>query len=245
MSASHGKLAGKVAVITGGSAGIGLAMAKRFVEEGAYVFITAKSIIGKNVTTVQGDVAKLEDLDRLYKVVTQEKGIVHIVVANAGVAEYAPTEQVTPEAYDRIFGINTRGAFFTVQRALPLMKTTGSIIVISTLLTHLGAPGTSLYSATKAALRSFARTWAAELKGRGIRVNTISPGPVETDMFTSSVKTPEAQAAMAKGIPLGRIGRPEELAAAALFLASEESSFCTGIELNADGGMVDVGNMAL
>lgn len=247
------KLNGKVAVITGGSSGIGLAIARKFVEEGAYVVITgrrqaelekAKALIGKNVTAVQGDIANLADLDGLYKRIAAEKSVVHIVVANAGIVELKTIGDATPEHFDKTFNVNARGAFFTVQKALPLMKEGGAIVLVSSGLHTKGFPAYGVYAATKAALRSFARTWAAELKDRGIRVNTLSPGPVDTPIIDSQFATKEeadgARAAFAQIVPLGRIGRPEEMAAAALFLASDESSYSTGIDLVADGGVTQV-----
>ena len=247
------KLAGKVAVITGGSSGIGLASAKRLVEEGAYVFITgrrqseldkAKAEIGKNVTTVQGDVANLADLDRLYKTVAAEKGAVDIIVASAGFVEHAPLETATPEHFDKTFNINARGVFFTVQKALPLLRKGGSVVLVSSGLHLKGFPAHGTYSATKAALRSFARTWAAELKGRNIRVNTLSPGAIDTPIIDGQFKTKEeangARAMFAQMTPLGRIGRPEEMASAVYFLASDESSFTTGFDLVADGGVTQL-----
>jgi NAD(P)-dependent dehydrogenase (short-subunit alcohol dehydrogenase family) len=247
------KLNGKVAVITGGSSGIGLATARKFVEEGAYVFITgrraeelqkARAEIGRNVTTVQGDVAKLADLDRLYDTVRREKGVVHVVVANAGIAEMAPTEAATPEHFDKLFNINARGAFFTVQKALPLMTDGGSIILISSAVHMKGFPNFSVYSATKAAMRSFVRTWAAEFKDRRIRVNNLSPGPIETPIFSTMFKTPDEveylKGEFAKQTLVGRLGRPDEIASAALFLASDDGGFSTGMDLVADGGISQV-----
>lgn len=247
------KLSGKVAVITGGSSGIGLATARRFVEEGAHVFLIgrrraeldkAKAQIGRNTTTIQGDVTNLADLDRLYENVKKEKGVVDIVVANAGLVEQATLDQATPEHFDRTFNLNARGAFFTVQKALPLMKNGGAVVLVSSGAHQKGIPAHSVYAATKAALRSFARTWAMELKDRGIRVNTLSPGPIETPMlngqFDDPAKTDAMKATYAAMTPLGRIGRPDEMAAAALFLASDDSSYSTGIDLAADGGITQV-----
>jgi NAD(P)-dependent dehydrogenase (short-subunit alcohol dehydrogenase family) len=247
------KLNGKVAVITGGSSGIGLAAAKRFVEEGAHVFIMgrrqseldkAKAEIGKNVSTVQGDVASLSDLDRLYRTVKTEKGGIDIVVASAGIVERVLTQDATPEHFDKTFGINARGVYFTVQKALPLLRKGGSVVLVSSGLHLKGLPEHGTYAATKAAVRSFARTWAMELKDRGIRVNTLSPGPVETPIIDGQFKSKEeadgARAFFASITPLGRIGRPEEMAAAILFLASDDSSFSTGIDLVADGGITQV-----
>jgi NAD(P)-dependent dehydrogenase (short-subunit alcohol dehydrogenase family) len=247
------KLNGKVAVITGGSSGIGLAAAKKFVEEGAHVFIMgrrqgeldkAKAEIGKNVSTVQGDVASLSDLDRLYQTVKSEKGGVDIVVASAGVVERVLTEDATPEHFDKTFGVNARGVYFTVQKALPLLRKGGSVVLVSSGLHLKGFPEHGTYAATKAAVRSFARTWAMELKDRGIRVNTLSPGAIDTPIIDGQFKTKEdadgARAFFAGMTPLGRIGRPEEMAAAILFLASDDSSFSTGIDLVADGGITQV-----
>jgi NAD(P)-dependent dehydrogenase (short-subunit alcohol dehydrogenase family) len=247
------KLNGKVAVITGGSSGIGLAAAKKFVEEGAHVFIMgrrrseldkAKAEIGNNVSTVQGDVANLGDLDRLYQAVKSEKGGVDIVVASAGVVERVLTQDATPEHFDKTFGINARGVYFTVQKALPLLRKGGSVVLVSSGLHLKGFPEHGTYAATKAAVRSFARTWAMELKDRGIRVNTLSPGPVDTPIidgqFKSREEADDARAFFAGITPLGRIGRPEEMAAAILFLASDDSSFSTGIDLVADGGITQV-----
>jgi NAD(P)-dependent dehydrogenase (short-subunit alcohol dehydrogenase family) len=248
-----GKLQGKVAVITGGSSGIGLATARQFVAEGAHVFISgrrpgeldkAKALIGKNVTAVQGDAAKLEDLDRLYETVAREKGGFDILVVNAAVAEQIPTAEATPEHFDRIFSVNTRGAFFTVQKAWKLLRNGGSVVLVASGAQYIGIPGMAAYSATKAALRSFARTWAAEFKDRAIRVNTLSPGAIETPMMTGLAKTPqEEEAVRAQFVamtPLGRVGRPEEMAKAILFLASDDSSYTTGSDLVADGGTTQV-----
>jgi NAD(P)-dependent dehydrogenase (short-subunit alcohol dehydrogenase family) len=248
-----GKLNGKVAVITGGSSGIGLETAKRFVQEGAYVFITgrraselekAKSAIGRNVTVVQGDIANLADLDRLWATVKAEKGGVDIIVASAGFVETITLAQATPDHFDKTFGINARGTFFTVQKALPLLRDNGSIVLVSSCVSNMGIPMYTTYGATKAAMRSFARSWAMELKERGVRVNTLSPGATDTPIIDGQFKTKEevagAKKMFAEKTPLGRIGRPEELAAAALFLASDDSSYATGIDLVVDGGMTQV-----
>ncbi len=246
-------LKNKVAVVTGGSSGIGLATAKRFVAEGAYVFITGRrkaeldqavAEIGGNVTAVQGDVSNLGDLDHLYQVVAAKKGKIDIVVANAGVVEIVPTPAVTLEHFDKTFNVNARGTYFTVQKALPLIKDGGSIILIGSGVWVKGIPGYSTYSATKAALRSFVRTWTMELKDRRIRVNIISPGGVETPIingqFSSREMADGLRAQISAMTPLGRLGRPEEIAAAALFLASDESSYIAGIDLPADGGVTAV-----
>jgi NAD(P)-dependent dehydrogenase (short-subunit alcohol dehydrogenase family) len=246
-------LAGKVAVITGGSSGIGLATAKRFVREGAYVFITgrrqseldkAKSEIGQNATTVQGDVQSLADLDRLYATVKAEKGVVDIVVANAGFVEHAKIFDLSEAHYDKTMDINVKGVVFTVQKALPLMTRGGSIVVVSSIINVKGVPAHGIYAATKAGVRALVRVWAQELKDKGIRVNSLSPGATETPIIRGQFTTDEASDA-AKGVyasmtPLGRLGLPEELAAGAYFLASDESSFVTGIDLPIDGGLAQV-----
>jgi len=236
------KLQGKVAVITGGTTGIGLAAAKLFVKEGAYVFITGRrqkeldeavKTIGSNVTGVQGDVAKLADLDRLYETV-KAKYKLDIVFANAGVAEFAPLDKITEEHFDRLFNINVKGTLFTVQKGLPLMNEGGSIILNGSVASVKGTPAFGVYGATKAALRSFVRTWTSDLKDRHIRSNVISPGPTDTPAVDG--QPADAIARIVATIPIGRMGRPEEIAKAALFLASDDSSFVTGIELFVDGG---------
>ncbi|HEY4276076.1 MAG TPA: SDR family oxidoreductase [Rhizomicrobium sp.] len=247
------KFNGKIAVVTGGSSGIGLAAAKSFVAEGAHVFITgrreselakAKAEIGKNVTTVQGDIANLADLDRLYDTVKKEKGALDIIVASAGFVERASLAVSTPEHFDRTFNINARGTYFSVQKALPLLRHGGSVVLVSSCLHLKGMPEHGTYAATKAAMRSFARTWAMELKDRGIRVNTLSPGAIDTPIIAGQFKTPEgAEAAkqfFASITPLSRIGRADEMAKAILFLASDDSSYSTGIDLVADGGITQV-----
>ena len=245
------RLEGKIAVITGGSSGIGLATAKRFVQEGAYVFITgrrqadldkAAAEIGSNVTAVKGDVANPDDLDRLYQTVAAKKRQLDILFANAGIAEPVPTPAVTTEHYDKTFGINARGVFFTVQKALPLMKDGGSIIVNGSGAWQKGIAIYSTYSATKAALRSFVRTWTAELAGKGIRANMISPGPVDTPILDGQFgeNTDAVKERFKAMVPMGRIGKPEEIASAAVFLASDESSYISGIDLPVDGGLVAV-----
>lgn len=246
-------LAGKVAVITGGSSGIGLATAKRFVKEGAYVFITgrrqseldnAKAAIGQNVTTVQGDVTSLADLDRLYAIVKAEKGAVDIVVANAGFVEHAQIFDLSEAHYDKTMDINLKGVTFTVQKALPLMTRGGSIVVVSSIVNVKGIPAHGTYSAAKAGVRALVRVWAQELKGKGIRVNALSPGATETPIIRGQFDSDEASDAaknmFASMTPLGRLGRPDELAAGAYFLASDESSYVTGIELPVDGGLSQV-----
>jgi NAD(P)-dependent dehydrogenase (short-subunit alcohol dehydrogenase family) len=244
------KLNEKVAIVTGGSTGIGLATARLFVEEGAYVYITgrraselekAKVQIGRNVTAVQGDVANLADIDRLYKTVAAEKGIVHVVVSNAGIVEQASIDTLTPDHFDKTFNINARGPVFLVQKLLPLMTGGGSIVLVSSAIHVMGIPGHTTYAATKAALRSYARTWAAEFKDRGIRVNTLSPGVTDTPILDSQSEEREALVNMYLGmIPIGRLARAEEIANAALFLASDQSSYMTGADLMDDGGVGQV-----
>jgi NAD(P)-dependent dehydrogenase (short-subunit alcohol dehydrogenase family) len=236
------KLQGKVAVITGGTTGIGLATAKLFVKEGAYVFITGRrqkeldeavKAIGSNVTGIQGDIAKLSDLDRLYAAVNA-KGRLDIVFANAGVVEFSPLGEITEEHFDKLFDINVKGTLFTVQRALPLLEDGGSIIVNGSVASVKGTAAFGVYGATKAALRSFVRTWTSDLKARHIRSNVISPGPTETPAIDEQPE--DAIARIVSTIPMGRMGEPDEIAKAALFLASDDSSFVTGIELFVDGG---------
>ncbi|MFD8003116.1 SDR family NAD(P)-dependent oxidoreductase [Streptomyces mirabilis] len=247
------RLDGKVAVVTGGSSGIGFATAQQFVEEGAFVFITgrrrpeldkAKDEIGRNVTAVQGDVSVSADLDRLFGAVAEEKGKIDVVVANSGLVDPQVFGQITEASFDRVFNVNARDTLFTAQKALPLMNDGGSIILVGSIAGHVGVEGYTTYSATKAALRSYARTWTKELKGRGIRVNVLSPGQIDTPIMDSQADSKEGadaiRAAFASVVPLGRMGRPEEVAAAAVFLASDESNFCAGTELSVDGGMAQV-----
>jgi NAD(P)-dependent dehydrogenase (short-subunit alcohol dehydrogenase family) len=242
-----GKLQDKVAVITGGTSGMGLATAKRFVAEGAYVYImgrrrteleAAVKAIGRNVTGVAGDVARLADLDTLYETVRAAKGHVDVVFANAGVGEVAPLGAISSEQYERIFGVNVRGTLFTVQKALPLMREGGSIILTGSIAGVKGLPGFDVYSASKAAIRSFVRTWTVELKDRRIRANVISPGTIDTPILAGLPK--DAIAQLVATIPMGRMGESEEIANAALFLACADSSFVTGIELFVDGGTAQV-----
>jgi len=248
-----GKLAGKVALVTGGNSGIGLATAQRFAAEGAKVFITGRRQkelddavrrIGGEAVGVQGDVSKLADLDRLYDVIRQQAGRVDVVFANAGGGEFAPLGQITEEHFDKWFGINVKGLLFTVQKALPLMPDGGSIILNASIVSIKGMPAFSVYSATKAAVRSFARTWAVDLKDRKIRVNALSPGPIATpavDALAGSAEEAERfKAGMAAQVPLGRVGDPDEIAKAAVFLASDDGSYVNGIELFVDGGMAQV-----
>jgi NAD(P)-dependent dehydrogenase (short-subunit alcohol dehydrogenase family) len=249
-----GKLEGKVAVITGGSSGIGLATAEHFVAEGAYVFITGRrpgelqaavKQIGKSVTGVQGDVSNLADIDRLYETVKREKGRVDVLFANAGiVSPRAPVGEIAEEDFDRTFNINVKGLLFTVQKALPIFANGGSILLNASVVASKGFPANSVYSATKAAVRSFARTWTMDLKDRKIRVNAISPGPIDTPIFSTNGRTEEqaqeVKAAFSAGVPMGRLGLADEIAKAAVFLASDDSSFVTGTELFVDGGVAQV-----
>jgi NAD(P)-dependent dehydrogenase (short-subunit alcohol dehydrogenase family) len=249
------RLEGKVAVITGGTSGIGLATAQRFVEEGAYVFITGRrqgeldaavDQIGKNVTGGQGDVSNLADLDRLYATVKEQKGRIDILFANAGIGEFVPLGEISEAHFDKTFGINVKGLLFSVQKALPLFQDGGggSIILTASVASSKGFETSTIYSATKAAIRSFARTWTVELKNRKIRVNAISPGPIDTPIFSSGIQTEEqieqTKTSLVASVPMGRIGRPDEVAKAVSFLASDDSSYITGIELFVDGGIAQI-----
>lgn len=247
------KLSGKIALVTGGSAGIGLAVARRFAAEGAYVFITGRrqgeldravQQIGADAAAIRCDVADFNGLDRVYDTIGRQKGRLDILVANAGGGEFVPLEAVTEAHFDKAFNANVKGTLFTVQKALPFITDGGSIILIGSNTSNKGTPAFSVYSASKAALRSFARCWTQDLKHRGIRVNTLSPGPTRTPGLSGLAGTAQQaeamQAALIDAIPLGRLGDPDEIAAAALFLASGESSFVTGIELFVDGGMSQI-----
>jgi NAD(P)-dependent dehydrogenase (short-subunit alcohol dehydrogenase family) len=247
------RLEGKVALITGGNSGIGLATAKQFVNEGAHVFITGRRAselavavkeIGRNVTGVQGDVSNLGDLDRLFAQIKQEKGKLDIVFANAGMAKYAALGEVTEELYDLTFDINVKGLLFTVQKALPLLPDGASIILNASIVASKGLSSNSVYSATKAAVRSFARTWTTDLKARRIRVNAVSPGSTDTpglsDLLASGEAGQERLKMIFNTVPLGRLGRPDEIAKAVVFLASDDSSYITGTELFVDGGFAQV-----
>lgn len=259
-----GRLAGKIVLITGGNSGIGLASARRFVSEGAFVFITGRrqeeldkavAEIGHDVRALQGDVSKVDDLDRIVATIREEKGRLDVVFANAGIAEAAPLGNITEASFDKLFDINVKGLLFTVQKALPLMGPGGSIILNGSTAGSKGSPGLSVYNATKAAVRNLARSWALELKGTGIRVNVLSPGGTVTpglaNVLTSGSSTPGDQAIdtakrdaifaqFATQIPLGRIGDAAEIAAVAVFLASEDSSYMTGSEVFVDGGHAQV-----
>jgi len=247
------KLEGKTALITGGNSGIGLATAKRFVNEGAYVFITGRrdpelaaavKEIGRNVTGVQGDVSNLGDLDRLFAQIKREKGKLDIVFANAGVARFAALGTITEDLYDSIFDINVKGLLFTVQKALPLLPDGASIILNASIVASKGLPANSVYSATKAAIRSFARTWTTDLKDRRIRVNAVSPGSIDTpglsNLLASSETGQQRVKMISNAVPLGRLGTPDEIAKAVVFLASDDSGYVTGTELFVDGGFAQV-----
>jgi NAD(P)-dependent dehydrogenase (short-subunit alcohol dehydrogenase family) len=247
------RLAGKVAVITGGSSGIGLATAQRFVDEGAHVFIMgrrrseldkAKTLIGDGLSTLAGDVTNSADLDRLFARVLEEEGGLDILVASSGRVEPEELGKITEENFDATFELNARATLFTVQKALPLIRNGGSVILVGSTAGYMGISGFSTYSATKAALRSYTRTWTREFNDRGIRFNTLSPGPIDTPILDGLAESVEAaneiKAQFAAEVPLNRLGRPEEIAAAALFLASDDSSFVAGVELSVDGGMAQV-----
>ena len=247
------KLEGKVAVITGGSSGIGLATAQRFVAEGAYVYITGRRQseldtavrqIGRNVTAVQGDVSNLADLDRLYATVQQQHDHIDVVFANAGLIEPALLGEISEATFDKLFAVNVKGLLFTVQKALPFLGEGSSIILTASTTTRKVQAATSVYAASKAAIRSFARTWTLDLQGRNIRVNAISPGPTRTPGVTGFARTEEEwqqlSAAVAATVPLGRMADPDEIAKAVVFLASDESSYVIGIELFVDGGQAQI-----
>jgi NAD(P)-dependent dehydrogenase (short-subunit alcohol dehydrogenase family) len=248
-----GKLDGKIALVTGGTSGIGLAAAKALAKEGAHVYITGRrgpelaaavKVIGPNVTGAQGDVSKMKDLDRLFERIKDEKGKLDILFANAGIAKYAALGSITEELYDSIFDINVKGVLFTAQKALALMPEGASIILVSSVVGSKGLSSNSVYSATKAAIRSFARTWTTDLKSRRIRVNAISPGTIDTpglnDLLASGEAGEQRRKMVASAIPMGRFGRSDEVANAVVFLASDESSYMTGSELFVDGGFAQV-----
>jgi NAD(P)-dependent dehydrogenase (short-subunit alcohol dehydrogenase family) len=242
------KLSGKVAVVTGGSAGIGLGIAKRFAEEGARVFITGRrqseldkavTAIGGGAAAVQGDISKLDDLDRIYATIKDKAGHIDVLAVNAGYYEFARLGEITEEHFDKILNTNVRGLLFTVQKALPLLAEGASVILTGSIATIKGFPSLSVYSASKAAVRSFARSWVADLRGRGIRINVMSPGTVETPGL-ANLMTAEQKAEAAALVPLGRIGTPDDLGKAAVFLASDDSAYITGIELFVDGGAAQI-----
>jgi NAD(P)-dependent dehydrogenase (short-subunit alcohol dehydrogenase family) len=247
-----GKLDGKIAVITGGNSGIGLATAKRFVAEGAKVFITGRRAddlaravreIGEQAIAFQGDVSVLSDLDRLFEFVRKEAGRIDILFANAGVGEFTALGEITEEHFDKAFGTNVKGTVFTVQKALPLMGAGGSIVITGSTVSIIGTPAFSVYSATKAAIRNFVRSWILDLRGRGIRVNVLSPGATKTPGVLALVSADQEQqllAGLAKDIPLGRVADPDEIAKVAVFLACDDSSFVNGVELFVDGGSAQV-----
>jgi NAD(P)-dependent dehydrogenase (short-subunit alcohol dehydrogenase family) len=248
------KLAGKIALVTGGTSGLGLATAKRFVAEGAKVVVTGRRAaeldgavgeLGASAIGVRGDVSVLSDLDRLYDTIRETHGRLDVLFANAGGGAFVPLGDVTEEHFDKYFGINVKGTLFTVQKALPLVAAGGSIVLNGSMVSVKGVPGFTVYAATKAALRSFARTWAAELQGRNIRVNVVSPGTVVTPAYKSELGMTDEQitefvARAAAATPLGRAGTPDEIAKAVVFLASDDSSFVTGAELFVDGGAAQV-----
>ena len=245
------KLAGKIALVTGGNGGLGLAAAKRFVAEGATVYITGRRQkeldsavreIGAGVVAIQGDIANLADLDRMFATIRERSGRLDILFANAGIGEFVPLGQITEEHFDRIFGVNVRGTVFTVQKALPLMREGGTIVINGSMVSVKGMPAFSVYAATKAALRSFARTWSVDLKGRGIRINVVSPGTVITPGYSAlgDAQIDQIKKGVAATTPLGRVGTPDEIASAVVFLASDESSYMTGADLFVDGGAAQV-----
>jgi len=253
MGKLEGRLEGKIALITGGSSGIGLATAKRFVDEGAFVFITGRreaeldaavKAIGKNVKAIKGDVSKLDDLDGIFSSIKNDKGRLDVVFANAGIAKYAVLGEISEEFYDAIFDINVKGMLFTVQKALPLLPDGAAVILASSVVGSKGLGANSVYAATKAVARSFARTWTTDLKQRRIRVNAISPGSIDTPglngLLASSPVGEQRRKTIDAITPLGRLGRPDEIAAAAVFLASDEASYVAGAELFADGGFAQV-----
>ncbi|MEG8048161.1 SDR family oxidoreductase [Sphingomonas aerolata] len=248
-----GKLQNKVAIVTGGSSGIGRAIANRFAAEGAFVYVVGRrekelaetvAEIGASAAPIRADLARTDDIEAVYAKVAADRRTLDIIVANAGRAEATPLDSVDADAFDAIFDLNVRGAFFTVQKALPILNDNASIILVASSLAVRGDPGMSVYNASKAAVRSLGRTFASELMPRGIRVNTLSPGPVDTPIIDTNASTPEAAAEFrtyaASVTPMKRLGRPDELAAAALFLASYDSSFSTGMELLADGGHAEL-----
>jgi len=247
------RLNGKIAVITGGNSGIGLASAIRFAAEGAQVVIVGRRqeeldkallLIGPEATAIQGDIANLDDLDRVFAEVKAQKGRIDVLFANAGLGDLQPLGSITEDSYDHVFGVNVKGTLFTVQKALPLMRAGGSIVLTGSTTASMGTGAFSVYSASKAALRNFARSWALDLVGTGIRVNVLSPGPTSTPgLDTALSQTGQRDAIvddMVTRVPLGRMGKSEEVAAAALFLASDESSFMTGSEMFVDGGYAQV-----
>jgi NAD(P)-dependent dehydrogenase (short-subunit alcohol dehydrogenase family) len=248
-----GRLEGKVAVVTGANSGIGLASAKRFVAEGAHVYITGRrreeldkavQAIGRGVTAVQGDVSDLNELDRLFSKVRSDRGRIDVLFANAGLGALEPLGKITESSFDLIFGVNVKGTVFTVQKGLPLMRDGGSIILMGSTTGSMGTPAFSVYSASKAAIRNLARSWALDLKGTGIRVNVLSPGATATPGLFNALARTGMKDPMIAGLiaqtPLGRMSEPDDIAAVALFLASDDSAAMTGSEIFADGGMAQV-----
>ena len=248
-SYAPGLFAGRTVLVTGGTSGIGLGTAKRFVAEGAYVFITGRrekeldaavNQIGENARGVQGDVTNLEDLDRLFQIIKDEKGTIDVVFANAGWGEFAPLGSITEEHFDKTFAINVKGVVFTVQKALPLLKDGGAVVINASMVSVLGQPAFSIYSATKAAVRSLARNWSVDLKERKIRVNVVSPGYIPTPGYDHLGITDEMLEGAVVNVPSGRVGTPDEIAKAVVFLASDDSSYVNGIELFVDGGAAQI-----
>ena len=250
---SSQKLAGKIALVTGGNSGIGLATAQRFIAEGAFVFLTGRrqaeldaavQALGSQAVGIRGDVSSLADLDRAIATIKAQKGRLDVLFANAGIAEFAPLDAVTEAEYDRQFDINVKGTFFTVQKALPLLADGAAIVLMASIVGSKGSESSSVYSATKAAIRSLARTLTADLKGRRIRVNAVSPGPIETpgldNVASLTGQAEQFKAQMVSTVPMGRLGDADEIAKAVVFLASDDSSYVTGIELFVDGGMAQV-----
>ena len=242
-----GKLDGKIALITGGSEGMGFDTAKEFIHEGAFVFITgrrnakldqAMESLGEDAAAIHADAGKVEDLDRMYSEIRGKKGKLDVVFANAGIYEQMPYNEVTEDFYDQCADINAKGVFFTIQKAIPLMDNNGSIILNGSFIGSSGFPGMAVYGATKAAVRSFARTFTAELKGVGPRINVISPGPIDTAGNASTLgSNKDIREYVTNMVPRGRIGRGRDIAKAAVFLASDDSSFVAGVELFVDGGI--------
>lgn len=248
-----GKLENKIALVTGGSSGIGLATAKQFIAEGAFVYITGRrqseldtavQTLGSQAKGIRADASKLADLDALYARIQQEKGRLDVLFVNAGGGSFAPLGQITEEQFDHTFDTNVKGVLFTVQKALPLIPDGGSIVLNASIVSVQGTPNFSVYSASKAAVRSFARTWTSDLKDRKIRINVVSPGPIDTPGLSGLAQNEEQKnalyAQLAASVPLGRVGKPEEIAKAAVFLASDDASYIAGIELFVDGGTVQV-----
>lgn len=245
-----GKLDGKVILVTGGTEGMGFATAKEFIAEGAFVFVTGRrqaeidravSELGENARGIAADAGKVSDIERMYAEVLATKGRLDVVFANAGVFRVVPWDQMTEEEYDRVFTINARGVFFIVQKAIPLMQPSGSIILNGSFIGSAGTPGMSAYGATKAAVRSFARTFTTELAGKGPRINVLSPGPIDTEGFRRETgNDPDVREATVGMVPIGRMGDPREIGRAAVFLASDDSSFCAGAEFFVDGGVASV-----